>query len=131
MNSQPEFSAFITAATITNLNHSQLLSLKHAKEKLCTCKPCARFLCKRCKKISAHLCRKYHATETFEEELALRLLDEFLFGFIKFGDIICGTWKAPCGRDHGHHLRILKIANRCCTEKIKWAQESNTVSCVT
>jgi len=97
----------IVKFTAADLQHSFIL-----KKGLCECKP-HRHLCKKCKKIQTHLLKSYHSSNSYEEELATRLLYEFLFKFISLNDIKSGSWKSPCGRDYGHHLRIVKIANKC------------------
>jgi hypothetical protein len=101
--------------------HFSLLDIQRLlilKTKLCTCR--GKFLCKKCKKIQSHLLKSYHSATSYEEELATRLLYECLFNFITLHDIQTGSWKYPCGRDHGHHLRITKIADKCCIKNIKW-----------
>lgn len=104
-----------------NIIHFSLLDIQRLlllKTRLCTCR--GKFLCKKCKKIQSHLLKTYHSAQSFEEELATRLLYEYLFQFITLHDIKTGDWKYPCGRDHGHHLRITNIADKCCLKKIKW-----------
>lgn len=113
--------AKIVKFTAADLQHSFIL-----KKQLCECKP-HRHLCKKCKKIQSHLLKSYHSSNSYEEELATRLLYEFLFQFISLNDIKSGTWKFPCIRDHGHHLRIVKIANKCRIHDITFLPNSSNV----
>lgn len=112
MNSLGLHLAFLVPQNIVKFTFSDLQRFFLLKNKLCECKP-HRHLCKKCKKIQSHLLKSYHCSNSYEEELATRLLYEYLFQFISLSDIQSGNWKFPCGRDAGHHLRIVKIASKC------------------
>lgn len=73
-------------------------------------------MCWRCQRLRKKMCRWYHGSDSnprsVYEELHGRLLFEYVFDKISMDDLRNGTWKDPCKRDQGHHLRIAKLCKK-------------------
>ena len=111
----------------------ELVYLKHQRSYNCQEQCCSSpyrhiyRLCSQCTQLRRKMCSAYHVHErerltsgTAHNEIALRLVYEYVFDIITIDDIEKGRWLHPSLRDEGHHKRmqvLYRKARRTMLEK--------------
>ncbi len=80
----------------------------------CSKKGNSNYKCRPCKNLKKKLCRSYHDSFDPSDELVGRLAYEVAEGLVSREQLMSGDWMERCGRDAGHHYRIVKLVGKIC-----------------
>jgi hypothetical protein len=86
----------------------------------CCNKGTSKYECKRCKGCKRALCNRYHKFDDPADELAARIIYEYIFDFITLDDIASGQCLRPELRDSGHQERLKRLYKRARPSKYEW-----------
>jgi hypothetical protein len=86
----------------------------------CCNKRTSKYECKRCKATKRALCNYYHKYDDPADELAARIIYEYIFDFITIDDIASGKCMHPELRDIGHQERLKRLYKRARPSKYEW-----------
>lgn len=102
-------SILVAQSNIRDIFELKELKCNHFCSGRCQCAGNSHYMCNPCRAIKRKMCRGYHGLANPLEELVGRLVYEYMFDFISARDLVLGTWERHNLRDHGHHLRIIKL----------------------
>jgi len=111
LNITPEL--LMNISSVDGIKALKLYRVRHM------CRGCGMYCCRPCRNLKKAMCRAYHIFEeksmdkkkmavAAQDEIAMRLVYEYLFDMIHIEDISTGAWKEFKG-DDGHVFRIKKL----------------------